>query len=762
MSGGTAREESDSEERLETGGDGGDADHPASTPRPFTEEEKAWGAALHSSRRWFSKSAMKEPPVPMRDQAQALGLTPQANGLLFSDTRAGRLHALIEMMLPGERTGYLKLAQERLAQWQLTQTDTGSDTSEIPGSDLHLSTSALTETPPTHQGLRPWRLPYDIALPSSHEESPQELAKAQALLREESVQHAHVLENTMVSFNVPVEVRPEDICIGPTVVRYGIRPTGIPETRPDERDTSKRVIVRDNAGNVQYKQRTRVNRVIALQNDIALTLEAKSIRMQAPVPERPYIGVEIPINNPSVVTFKEMLRSREFQTSLKKSKLCIPLGKDVMSRIRTADIRKMPHLLIAGTTGAGKSVFLKSLISSILLHSTPDEVRLALVDPKLVELGMFDGVPHLLSPVVKDMNMVVPLLQRAVNEMERRYQRFSELGVTDLEQYANLRQEKQTIQKDMSLENLPIIVIVIDELADLMDVASEETEKLIKRLAQKSRATGIHLVVATQRPSVDVITGTIKANLPTRLSFMVSSAVDSRTILDKGGAERLVGRGDMLFQAGDAPDLERIQGALIENEAVQVLVEYWREEAVRRVNGMSELPIDQKNLVQLSLDATWNLEPIEGEKPALKPKATTKEPVLREEQLYEHLTAFLLYDTVFVDGTPLPVPLRDLPFEDRLLVAEAVAWKSRGSAEKLNTKLRTRTGPELRDELVRRGLLDRDTQSPIRPSERLEPLLIECGFLDAESRERLDPLNKEETNQPLPDKDKQEADVLPT
>lgn len=738
-----------------------DADHPASTPRPFTEEEKAWGAALHYSRQWFSKSAIKEPPVPMRDQAKALALIPQANGLLFSDTRAGRLKALIELMLPGERAGYVRLAQERLAQWQLAQP---VETTEVASPDQPPLGPTPSETPPDPTALRPWRVPYDIVLPSSHEENPQELARAQALLREEANQDAEVLQNTLVSFNVPVEVRQEDICIGPTVVRYGIRPTGVPETKPDERDPNKRVPVHDSSGHVVYKTRTKVSRVLALQSDIALALEAKSIRMQAPVPERPYIGVEIPTKDPIIVSFNEMLRSREYQAALKKSKLSIPLGKDVMSRVRTADIRKMPHLLIAGTTGAGKSVFLKSLISGVLLHATPDEVRLALVDPKLVELGMFDGIPHLLSPVVKDIEKVVPLLQNAVDEMERRYRRFSELGVTDLESYGKLRRERLA-QGDRSIENLPIILIVIDELADLMDMAADETEKLIKRLAQKARATGIHLVLATQRPSVDVITGTIKANLPTRISFMVSSAIDSRTILDQGGAERLVGRGDMLYLAGDSPEPERIQGTKIEDEVVQILVEYWREEAVRRANGLAELPIDQKNLIQLTLDPTWNLEvDLEGEKPPAKPKTATKEPALSEAQFFEHLTAYLLYDTVFVDGTPLPVKLRMLPYEDQLLAAEVIAWKIRGSAEKINSKLRTKSGPDLREELIRRGLLDRDTQQPIHASERLAPLLVECGFIDAETHERLEPLSDEKTNQqPREDqRDDQEADLLPT
>src|SRR5262249_22497868 len=333
---------------------------------------------------------------------------------------------------------------------------------------------------------------------------------------------AKIIQDTLRSFRVDAEVRPEDISIGPTIIRFGIRPTGKPEVRKDER-TGKMVPVVDASGNIVYETRTRVSRIMALQNDLALVLEAKTIRMEAPVPGRPYVGVEIPNKNSRLVTLREVLESKEYQAAQAKSKLAIGLGKDVAGQVRVGDLAKMPHLLIAGATGAGKSVCLNTIIASVLTQTTPDDVRLLMVDPKMVELNMYNGIPHLLLPVVTEVDKVVALLKNAIHEMERRYRLFSQLGVRNLDAYRKMRQEKLA-QNDNSLGNLPAIVIIIDELADLMMAAAEEVEGMICRLAQLARATGIHLIVATQRPSVDVITGLIKANIPTRISFMVTSA----------------------------------------------------------------------------------------------------------------------------------------------------------------------------------------------------------------------------------------------
>jgi ribosomal protein S25 len=420
-----------------------------------------------------------------------------------------------------------------------------------------------------------WPLP-DLTLLNNPEE-----VKAH-LMGDDTPGLAKLIQETLRSFRVDAEVRESDISIGPTVIRFGIRPTGKPSMKQDDR--GRLVPNRDSNDNIIYEQRTRVSRIMALQNDLALVLEAKTIRMEAPVPGRPYVGVEIPNKNSRLVTLREVLESKEYQSAKAKSKLAIALGRDVAGTVRVGDLSRMPHLLIAGATGAGKSVMLNAIIASILTQATPDDVRLLMVDPKMVELNMYTGIPHLLVPVVTEVEKVVPLLKNAINEMERRYRTFSRLGVRNLDGYRKLRADK-IAHGDTSLENLPAIVIIIDELADLMMAAPEEVEGMICRLAQLARATGIHLVIATQRPSVDVITGLIKANIPTRISFMVSSSVDSRTIIDMGGAERLLGRGDMLYLPADAGRPERIQGAFLADDEAERLIEFWKQQ---------KLPQDQR------------------------------------------------------------------------------------------------------------------------------------------------------------------------
>jgi DNA segregation ATPase FtsK/SpoIIIE-like protein len=404
------------------------------------------------------------------------------------------------------------------------------------------------------------------------------------LLGDDTAALAKIIQDTLRSFRVEAEVRPEDISIGPTVIRFGIRPTGKVAMKADEK--GRLVPIKDAAGNIVYDQRTRVSRIMALQNDLALVLEAKTIRMEAPVPGRPYIGVEIPNKNSRLVTLREVLESKEYQAAKAKSRLAVALGKDVAGAVRVGDLARMPHLLIAGATGAGKSVAINAIIASILTQATPDDVRLLMIDPKMVELNMYNGIPHLLSPVVIEVDRVVALLKVAIAEMEKRYRVFSQLGVRNLDGYRKLRAERLA-RGDTTLKNLPAIVIVIDELADLMMAAPEEVEGLICRLAQLARATGIHLVIATQRPSVDVITGLIKANIPTRISFMVSSAVDSRTIIDMGGAERLLGRGDMLYLPADAGKPERIQGAFVADDEAERLISYWKQQAAEHAAAVA-------------------------------------------------------------------------------------------------------------------------------------------------------------------------------
>jgi DNA segregation ATPase FtsK/SpoIIIE-like protein len=422
------------------------------------------------------------------------------------------------------------------------------------------------------------------------------------LYNEDTAALAKLIQDTLRSFRVEAEVREEDISIGPTIIRFGIRPTGRPQMILDEK-SGKSVPARDSAGQIVYETRTRVSRIMALQNDLALVMEAKTIRMEAPVPGRPYVGVEIPNKNSRLVTLREVLESKEFQTAKVKSKITIGLGKDVAGVVRVGDLAKMPHLLIAGATGAGKSVMINTIIASILVQSTPDDVRLLMVDPKMVELNMYNGIPHLLSPVVVEVEKVVSLLKNGISEMERRYRLFSQLGVRNLDGYRKLRAQKQA-QGDVSLNNLPAIVIIIDELADLMMAAPDEVEGMICRLAQLARATGIHLIVATQRPSVDVITGLIKANIPTRISFMVSSAVDSRTIIDMGGAERLLGRGDMLYLPADAGRPERIQGSFLSDDEAQRLAEYWQQQVVEHTRSLGLGSSD----AQSSVEPGWELK----------------------------------------------------------------------------------------------------------------------------------------------------------
>lgn len=318
---------------------------------------------------------------------------------------------------------------------------------------------------------------------------------------------------------------------------------------------------------VQPDRGVKVKSIVALQNDLALALAAPTIRIQAPVPGKPVVGIEIPNTSASMVTLRDLLESDAYVAMT--SPLKVVLGKDVTGNPGVIDLAKMPHLLIAGATGSGKSVCVNAIISCLLYNNTPDDVRLMMVDPKMVELTVYNGVPHLLSPVVTQMDKVVGVLQWALREMERRYQLFATSTVRNISRY-NEKMEANGLKK------LPYIVFIIDELADLMMVAPEDVEDAVCRLAQLARAAGIHLVIATQRPSVDVVTGLIKANFPARIAFAMTSQVDSRTILDRVGAEKLLGRGDMLYMPPDGPSSLRLQGANVTDQELERLVEFWQ------------------------------------------------------------------------------------------------------------------------------------------------------------------------------------------
>jgi S-DNA-T family DNA segregation ATPase FtsK/SpoIIIE len=356
---------------------------------------------------------------------------------------------------------------------------------------------------------------------------------------------ARVIEETLRSFGAPAHV--VEIRRGPTVTLFGVEP--------------------DFVASRNGKTRVRVSKIAALADDLALALAAARIRIQAPVPGKGFIGIEVPNRQISLVSLHEILFSPAYQQL--KSPLKIALGKDVSGNPVAADLTAMPHLLIAGTTGAGKSVCINDILACFLLNKTPEELRLILVDPKRVELTGYNGIPHLLSPVIVEAEHVVGALQWMMREMDNRYRKFSETGTRNIADF-NLYSEKNQTKK------LPYLLVVIDELSDLMMLAPDETERAITRLAQLARATGIHLIIATQRPSTDILTGLIKANFPARIAFAVASSVDSRVILDQPGAERLLGRGDMLFQAPDAPAPVRIQSAFVSDAEINRLAAYWR------------------------------------------------------------------------------------------------------------------------------------------------------------------------------------------
>ena len=338
---------------------------------------------------------------------------------------------------------------------------------------------------------------------------------------------------------------------------------------------------------VEIKAGTKVSRITSIDKEIALALAAKDVRIQAPIPGKNTVGVEIPNRNVSSVPIREVLSS--IPKDMSNAKILVALGKDIMGKTCCADISKMPHLLVAGSTGSGKSVCINSFIASILMYRKPDEVKLMLVDPKKVELSNYNGVPHLLCPVVSDPKKANVALQKIVSEMERRYEVFAENNVKNIGSY-NEMIEKNNKGDASDLKKMPYIVVIIDELADLMLVAAKEVEDSIMRITQMARAAGIHLIVATQRPSTDVITGVVKANIPSRISFAVASQIDSRTILDMKGAEKLLGKGDMLYLPMGANTPVRIQGNFISDDEIERLIKYVSKEQVAKYdNSITEV-----------------------------------------------------------------------------------------------------------------------------------------------------------------------------
>jgi S-DNA-T family DNA segregation ATPase FtsK/SpoIIIE len=367
-------------------------------------------------------------------------------------------------------------------------------------------------------------------------------------------QTAGLIEKTLADFGLPAKV--VDFRTGPAVTQFAVEP-GFIEHPGDEEGARK--------------QKVRVSQISALASDLALTLSSPTIRIEAPVPGQAYVGIEVPNRRSAMVRLRPILESDAFQSI--GSPLAIALGRDVAGAAVAADLAGMPHLLIAGTTGSGKSVCITAVAACLMMNNTPEDLRLVMIDPKMVELLRFNGLPHLYGKVETDLERIVGVLRWCTVEMDRRYKLLEGARARDLESY------NKKARRRPGAEKLPRIVVLLDELADLMMMAPDQTERTLVRLAQMARATGIHLVVATQRPSTDIVTGLIKANFPARISFAVASGVDSRVILDTQGAETLLGRGDMLFLSAEASAPQRLQGAFVSDAEIQRLVEYWEADA---------------------------------------------------------------------------------------------------------------------------------------------------------------------------------------
>jgi DNA segregation ATPase FtsK/SpoIIIE, S-DNA-T family len=406
------------------------------------------------------------------------------------------------------------------------------------------------------------------------------LLKDQSVGKDEGTIHvtAGLIEKTLLDFGIPSRV--VGFRVGPTVTQFAVEPGFVERTSPE--------------GEIS-RHKVRVSQISALSRDLALALSAERLRIEAPVPGQSFVGIEVPNDTSSLVRLRSLQESPAFQR-MSAEPLAIALGRDVSGQPVVADLGRMPHLLIAGTTGSGKSVCIAALAVCLMMNNTPDELQVALLDPKMVELVRFNGLPHLMGKVETDTERMLAVLRWALTEMDRRYRLLETARVKDLERYNRQMRRR-------SKPELPRIVIMIDELADLMMSAPDQTEHSLVRLAQLARATGIHLVVATQRPSTDVVTGLIKANFPARLSFTVASSVDSRVILDTGGAETLLGRGDMLYQDPEAGSPMRAQGVMVTDLEVERVVSFWQktwkeEETIAPWEELVEGPVDVMDVLQ--------------------------------------------------------------------------------------------------------------------------------------------------------------------
>jgi S-DNA-T family DNA segregation ATPase FtsK/SpoIIIE len=487
--------------------------------------------------------------------AAALGQDDDDDEALDEDSqvlmqRANRLNALRagQTAPPAAEPPTLNAAREPLFTPPATSPAAFTPPSQLPSAQpsaqpgqqnlsIPLSSPVVNQT----RAQRPqWKIPDYRTLLSTGSE--------QELDRELLLRQAKIIEETLSSFGAPGRV--VEVNTGPVITQFGVEPDYV---------TAR-----------GKKQRVKVGAIAALDKDLQLALGAKSIRVEAPVPGKGYVGIEVPNKEPTTVRLRDVMESTSFTRH--KSPLAIALGQSVSGAPVSADLAAMPHLLIAGTTGSGKSVMVNAIIASILARNTPDQVKFIMVDPKRVELTGYNGIPHLVAPVVVELERIVGVLKWVTREMDDRYRKFSDAGARNIEDYNK--------HLDDTREPLAYIIVIIDELADLMMLAPEETERTITRIAALARATGIHLVIATQRPSVDVVTGLIKANFPARIAFAVAGGVDSRVILDQPGAERLLGRGDMLYLSGDSPAPQRLQGVFVSDMEINNLTRYWKMQAV--------------------------------------------------------------------------------------------------------------------------------------------------------------------------------------
>ena len=359
--------------------------------------------------------------------------------------------------------------------------------------------------------------------------------------------NTRILERTFIDYGIKAKVI--EVHVGPAVTQY----------------------------EMELERGTKVNKVLSISREIALALAAKEVRIEAPIPGKNTVGVEIPNQTIMAVSMREIMEDLERNPKYKDSKLAAPLGRDIMGNVKCVEVNKTPHMLVAGATGSGKSVCINNIILAILMRATPDEVKMVLVDPKKVEFNVYEGIPHLLTPVVTDPKKASAALQKIVVEMDDRYETFKNSGTKNIQTYNDYVEKELKKNPNCGLTKMPFILVVIDELADLMLVAAKEVEESIMRITQLARAAGIHLIVATQRPSTDIITGVVKSNIPTRISFAVSSSIDSRTILDMVGAEKLLGKGDMLYKPMDDNTPTRIQGSFVSDDEIERVVNFVKE-----------------------------------------------------------------------------------------------------------------------------------------------------------------------------------------